>query len=424
MEDVRESVADGSVAGAAPRGRAGKRWWFVPALVLMVVLLLLLAAELASRAFWTPPEALNVFVTPSLCRAPEPGAWELLPDLDISYRRAELAAATTDARDLEDDDTEIRVVTDSLGMRGAGPGERRPDELRLLMVGDSMMFGHGMAQDECFAELAGSALRRRLGRPVTVCNAGVPGYGMAAAMKRLRRLQPRLQADVVVASMCLGNDFTDDIEQRRVEVLGGRAFTGAMAHGLADSVRARIAVRSRLWLWCEWQLVQHRPDWSLLTLLRMSPEHARASQGMPPPERTVAGLFLDAAEPDRPWPIDRLLTDLHATLRSMRDAADGRPLLLVLLPTWMHVDPACRRRQLESLGFAPQDYPDGAIQRRIRRLCAELRIDVLDTTPTLAAQGDPQGLFLFRGADFLHLSVRGNAIVGALLGDRLAELAR
>jgi lysophospholipase L1-like esterase len=65
----------------------------------------------------------------------------------------------------------------------------------ILIVGDSMTFGEGVPEDGTYP----ARLERRLG--VRVYNAGVPGYGSAQMLGRLRRYLPTFQPELVIMTL-------------------------------------------------------------------------------------------------------------------------------------------------------------------------------------------------------------------------------
>jgi lysophospholipase L1-like esterase len=101
------------------------------------------------------------------------------------------------------------VRTNALGLRGADPPIPKPaDTYRIVGLGDSCVFGLGIAEDAAvygavFAqELAPSLAPRR----VEWVNAGVSGYSSLQGLRLLERLGPTLQPDLVLA--CFGlNDY-------------------------------------------------------------------------------------------------------------------------------------------------------------------------------------------------------------------------
>lgn len=74
-----------------------------------------------------------------------------------------------------------------------------PGELRVLFVGDSCVFGLGVAWDETVAELSEGLLRERFPElPVECVNAGVPGYTAFQVERYLAVRGLELEPDLVV----------------------------------------------------------------------------------------------------------------------------------------------------------------------------------------------------------------------------------
>ena len=87
------------------------------------------------------------------------------------------------------------------------PEKRADNELRVVVLGDSVTFGHMVTREEAFPNQLEQILAKRLRRPVQVINAGVQGYSTRQeriALERALRFQP----DVVLVGVCL-NDFTE-----------------------------------------------------------------------------------------------------------------------------------------------------------------------------------------------------------------------
>jgi len=90
------------------------------------------------------------------------------------------------------------LTTNSLGMRGPVdvPLEKPPGERRIVVVGDSFTFGHGVKDEEVWTE----KLAQRIGG-VRVLNLGVPGYGLDQQCLRLEELGMRLAPDLVLVGL-------------------------------------------------------------------------------------------------------------------------------------------------------------------------------------------------------------------------------
>lgn len=406
--------------GATAGARRRRRRWFAAALVLFVLAALLAIAELLLRLAWTPPAGFEEVHRVPAFRQPEANTWEPLPNL-VGHFREDRPQDLPPSAWFEPRVLEIR--TNSLGLRGPDLGDVQPGERRVLFGGDSLTFGLGIAAEESFP-MRTAALLSAPGAQVTACNAGVPGYGFVATCKRLRRLRDVTRAGVLVAAYFIGNDATDDIAQMTTAVVAGRHFTGHAGNLVRRSWRGRMGVRSRLWLWAELWLLEHVPEWSLVGDLTLEPGQLERTLALPPRRQTIAGLFLDAPadhcfQRGRPPAVATWLADLEVTLRTLRQDAGGRPLLVVLLPSQYHIDPPLRSRVLQELAMDPALLRAGAAQERVRLLCEALDIACLDATGALAAAGDPPAMYL---SDKVHLSRRGSEIVAAAVAERLRSM--
>ncbi len=91
------------------------------------------------------------------------------------------------------------VTTNSLGLRSPEP-TTAPNVWRILSLGDSSAFGHGVADHETYT----AQLAARTGADVQ--NAGVPGYTCAQSLDRYKELVDRLQPHILLV-YTLHNDI-------------------------------------------------------------------------------------------------------------------------------------------------------------------------------------------------------------------------
>lgn len=114
------------------------------------------------------------------------------------------------------------VRINSLGLRDDEIQDRSQFDFRIVIIGDSMTFGHGVQMQEAFPNVLEALYRERdEDRRVDVVNAGVKGYGTdqyyALFQKRLRRLRPDL---LIVAFY--QNDLADNILHPLFKLEGGQ----------------------------------------------------------------------------------------------------------------------------------------------------------------------------------------------------------
>jgi hypothetical protein len=89
------------------------------------------------------------------------------------------------------------------GYRGAlWPSTPAAGQVRVLLLGDSVAFGFGVADGQTFADLLDP-------RRFETVNLAVPGYGVDQSVLRYELVGARFRPHVVVLNLCLDNDFAD-----------------------------------------------------------------------------------------------------------------------------------------------------------------------------------------------------------------------
>lgn len=348
------------------------RWqrWLVSALALAVTGVV--AAELGLR--WLAPQE-------------PPGMY--MPDDVLGFR------LTPGYRGVQSFRGEpISLEFNSWGMRDrelASPGTAA---LRVLVLGDSFMFGHSVRAQQSFPKQLEQHLRARLGGDaVEVINAGVPRYGTSQQVKWFAHVADLVQPDVVLLGMFVSNDIVDNLHFGR---LAGEGAPEWRSRGLANWLR----VRSQLLIW-----LRHRRS-------------ARSDR----PSRLARRAFETHAQ--QPGPEIRAGIELtESELRKLVDAVQrrGARFVLMLIPEAVQVYPELWQRALADLQLAAADYRADEPSRHFATLATAAGLPVIDLLPALTAQR-ADGLYLK-----LHWNERGHAVAAAavaeflLAGDRLGS---
>jgi len=311
-----------------PPIHAPRLTWRKKALFSLVVLLLgLSVVEVVVRfRIGNPlPERLPLVMV----RAHRTRGWEMVPNTDhYTY--------------------EHLVTVNSLGLRGPElPPEKAPGETRILMLGDSMVYGQGVAD----AGTVPVQLERELDRPgVSVVNGGVRAYSTAQEMALLRELGPRIRPDLVV--LCW---FWNDLDADPVEIqYGGLAGKG----DVPLDTRAPIE-GMKLFRWRLRQVVRK----SALVMLAYDVIVPEADE-WPSREAQVAGF-------------GRL--DTHLAELKQWGAAHDAPLVFVVIP-----NPNCLR----------EGHPSEKLEDEAAALARRHGISVVETLPALRALRDRAGSIL------------------------------
>lgn len=205
-------------------------------------------------------------------------------------------------------DFQVTVHTNALGLRGTAVGRSKPPgTLRILVLGDSFAFGFGVEDDETFPARLETLLRERLGRPVEVLNAGVPGWNTAHYGLFLRERGLALQPDRVLVAL-MGNDVPTLGRQRfhvdanrlplRIESMrrmidhrGRMRYVndaGLELPRFAFPGSDWLANHSRLYHWIRLRLM-----WRWMERAEAAADRERSEEAGTPPGAPIASLSVD-----------------------------------------------------------------------------------------------------------------------------------
>jgi len=286
----------------------------------------------------------------------------------------------------------VAVRSNVLGLRGPEIAAKAPGERRVLMLGDSFIWGMGVEDDETIPARIQQDLQAK-GEKVSVGNAGMFGTSPREWGYTLERYLPSFQPDLVVATMYVGNDVLD-LLQEPLSVVDGWLMTSGPAGLARESWRFRMMVTSVLWRRLEglWQN-------SLETLA------IRAIKPIGPGISMAEALFLDrdpSRDAELPF-LAEVMTALQTSFAEFARAAPSLPRFVVLLPGH---EVALRDYDalLRENGLDPALHARGRGHARLTQLLQQLGIEVLDLTATILGTEDRKSLYF---AQDWHFSAEG-----------------
>jgi lysophospholipase L1-like esterase len=140
----------------------------------------------------------------------------------------------------------VPVRFDELGFRDDPVVPKRPHELRILLLGDSVAFGWGVRREEALESRLESLLAAAWDRPVSVVNTAVGGYNTVQELAVLRRYGEPLEADAVLL-LYVSNDIQEAPEPfspASWQDPTGKDWTGRVALVLERSWLVRLLVHT------------------------------------------------------------------------------------------------------------------------------------------------------------------------------------
>jgi hypothetical protein len=283
---------------------------------------------------------------------------------------------------------DVRIETNSLGLRSPELGKREAGEYRILVLGDSITLADYLDEEDSFPRILEERFAAS-GHPwVRVLNAGLPGASTRDEYYHYLELKEVVHPDLVLVAMYL-NDATDSEKfyartlrwpysksrlltwlVNRLQIFAKSFFSESIAPGGIDprwkeEFRAGRDLRSG-------GMFETKDGFDF--------------------EIYNAAMDFGLAWNPKSWEI------LGKMVAVFRDAAlqSGSRFAMALLPVHLQV-----------LGTVDDVYP----QEQFTQMCLRLRIDCLDLRPILrqaAAQKEKKLYF-----DHCHMTAFGNAVVAA-----------
>lgn len=359
----------------------------------------LLLMELSIRLF--SPQPLNHY---NFTFIQSDGAREIVLGQKISERRQRTKDFGPYIPNLSTYFGGVKVTINSRGWRDDEHSLAKPPGVtRVMVVGDSVVFGYGVELDDMFPKVLERGLnRQRPGRYQVISLGGAGGntYSQRHIIKDNVRLY---DPDLVILAFNL-NDILPKIFGR------GNGFSA----GVGPSI-SRTAVRLRRILDREFRARSH-----LYFLVRERMKVVLRKFGIASPTVVPLAAFDIKSDPGIAalWDTREALLEIAAQLRK-----DRVPFLLVILPVDMQVSSRIADLYRQEYGFVFDDsLVAGTPQKIIANFARQHGIDCIDLLPSFRNDPEEKKFFRIYGAsiDWNHPNRLGHKIIAAELEKTLS----
>jgi lysophospholipase L1-like esterase len=302
---------------------------------------------------------------------------------------------------------DVAVETNEDGFRTAYSREAfLARKRRVAVLGDSFVFGLGVAGDASVPAVLERLLRERAGSDdIAVLNTGAVGYSPFLEKLVFRRLVASLRPELVFLVLD-ATDFADDYNYAHVARYEGgepsfAAGDVALPEGLSPWSRLAIYERAYFAGYRASDLILHPLSGGVTT---------RGHAILPPGAASAFFVFQRPPEETRPY--------FEATLRNVVEVAGdarraGARFVLVVPPRYQLWDPSVCPHNWEARSYGPDDPYTGEYLRFFDEARARVDFDVVSLLPAFRASPDPRLVF----DDDPHWNEKGNLLVARALAD-------
>ncbi len=395
-----------------PRTRAGSSWSVL--LLVSSVLVSLLIGEVVLRLFEPKP-----------MRVHHRGFYE--HDAVLGWKMKANATRVNHT-----DEFRATESTNSRGIRGPEYSYgKRPNEYRLLVLGDSFAEGYTVNFEELFSEVLKTLLNTGSDHTYyEVVNAGTVGYGTDQELLFYQHEGYKYHADLVIL-MCYENDVVDNVTRREIYGKFKPLFRIeddelVITKGTAprDSMPDQSGIapeRSDLHKW----LAKRSRVYSLVSagLARpgLSSEQTQTRQSVPDDFRVLSTV--PDADIENAWKLtEMLLVELKKRVQDSRAS-----LLVYYVPSIHSVDRELWEATRKKYGMTGNHWDACEVESRLRRICAQNSIDFIPTIGQFKEKARSLGKSAncFYYPSDAHWNIQGHRFVGEILADyirrRLAQ---
>jgi len=380
----------------APNRR--RRWVLRIVTVLMSFAVGLAFVEVALRITWTPtdPRRMSGFDFRS-CLQPD----DELGHIPIPGARVEYPAFG------------VTFTVNEDGYRGEAVSiERNAARRRIVVLGDSFAWGHGVEAPNAFPEILAQQLKE-----TDVVNLGVPGFDLRDERIWYERIGRQFRPDVVVLSVCQ-NDIRDLDGEARALATGAVLPQMVVEDNKQNSsvfreAKDALARSSYAYQYLQQAINTNKPLAKLAVHVGL--------------KESLGGFeFLDdnlrPALRHKPPSVERAWQQFESDLRKLAQdlSEDQTTLIVALIPCRQAVEPNELANSLAYTQYETDDFDLDAPAERIAVIARDVDALVVNPTETFRERAASESLYL---TGDLHFNARGHRIFAEAISAALRSLS-
>jgi len=307
-----------------------------------------------------------------------------------------------------------KISINSKGMRDVERSYEKNGSFRILGIGDSFPFGHGVELEESYLYLFEQNLKTQISRNIEVIKAGVPGTGPQEHLNVLLNEGLKYEPDMLIFSFFTGNDIDDIVLPSQVV-----SETTAPAASMAPE-QSQTAPKS----------TTHYKDFlrrniHLYSFVVDRLKSIPALQSFLQKKGIASGLIgsyvIDVLKKEYDNDYDLKWAEAYRVFDSVRHTVEHAIILIV--PTREQVDDERRAKALRQLGYAPETIDIYKPNRLLKAYCDTHNIMCIDLLDVFRERHAAQNKPLYFEID-PHFNAAGHLLASEVLYTMLADTVK
>ncbi len=288
--------------------------------------------------------------------------------------------------------------------------EKQTGNYRILGLGDSFAFGHGLPLKESYLSLLEKKLQNKLGDHLEVIKAGSPGVGFKEYLSILEQEGVKYNPDLILVSFFVGNDVNRDItidnaqQSENTKINNSKLDSFNLILNLKNYLRRNIHLYS---------FVVDRLK--TIPIIRIWLQENGLASGL------IGSYVVDVLMKDysvisktysKGW------LEVESILEKMEGINDN--IVVVIIPTREQVDSSRMLKAANQLGYKIQDIDIYKPSRIIKKYCQNMSILCIDLLPEFINMQE-QGEQLYFDID-PHLNKEGNVLASEIIHRKIIQV--
>jgi len=264
------------------------------------------------------------------------------------------------------------IKINSKGLRDVEKPYKKNGKIRILGLGDSFVFGHGVEFEESFLTILEKKLQNK-NDSIEIIKAGAPGIGPQTYYSILQEEGIKYNPDLVLVNIFVGNDIYD--------------IRLPAVNNSNDTVKTQPEQKNKI-------VPQEKPKGTpvknflrknvhlysfVVDRLKSIPSIRHKLQEMNIASGMIGSYIIDILKKDYSDEYKAKWDEMFNTLSRMKEITDN--LVIVIIPTREQVDPVRLEKALKQLDYKKEDIDIYHPNNLIKDYCKENNILCIDLLP-------------------------------------------